>query len=120
MDFSQVEAEYAELKEQYEAGSITEEQFKSQLQDLMLQDFPAAYVEGDAVEGGDALIINREYIINCQNHIAWFLRFFLHSCLFLSVSLLFLSSPLSFHPWMERGESLDKPVTKPAQAIVAS
>lgn len=38
MDFSQVEAEYAELKEQYEAGRITEEQFKSQLQDLMLQD----------------------------------------------------------------------------------
>ena len=38
MDFSQVEAEYARLKGQFEAGSLTEEQFKSQLHDLMLQD----------------------------------------------------------------------------------
>lgn len=38
MDFSQVEAEYTQLKGQFEAGSLTEEQFKSQLQDLMLQD----------------------------------------------------------------------------------
>jgi len=38
MDFNQVETEYAQLKEQYQAGSITEQHFKSQLQDLMLQD----------------------------------------------------------------------------------
>ena len=38
MDFSQVEAEYARLKEQFEAGTLTEDQFKSQLHDLMLQD----------------------------------------------------------------------------------
>lgn len=38
MNFNQVEAEYDRLKGQFEAGTLTEEQFKSQLQDLMLQD----------------------------------------------------------------------------------
>jgi hypothetical protein len=49
MDFSQVEAEYARLKGQFEAGNLTEEQFKSQLHDLMLQD-----------EGGEWWIIGYE------------------------------------------------------------
>jgi len=38
MDFSQVEATFAELKAQYEAGDLTEEQFRAQLQELMVQD----------------------------------------------------------------------------------
>lgn len=38
MDFSQVEAEYERLRGQFEAGTLTEEEFKSQLHDLMFQD----------------------------------------------------------------------------------
>lgn len=38
MDFSSVETRFQELKGQFEAGDLTEEEFKSQLQDLMIQD----------------------------------------------------------------------------------
>jgi formylglycine-generating enzyme required for sulfatase activity len=37
-DFSQVEAEFQKLKAQYEAGTLTEAEFKAQLEKLMLQD----------------------------------------------------------------------------------
>ncbi len=38
MDFFQVERTFAELKAQYEAGDLSEEEFKAQLQELMVQD----------------------------------------------------------------------------------
>jgi tetratricopeptide (TPR) repeat protein len=38
MDFFQVEATFAKLKAQYEAGDLSEEEFKAQLQELMVQD----------------------------------------------------------------------------------
>lgn len=38
MDFFQVEAAFAELKGHYEAGDLTEEEFKAELQKLMIQD----------------------------------------------------------------------------------
>ena len=38
MDFAQVESQYKELKRKYDAGAITEDEFKAQLQDLMIQD----------------------------------------------------------------------------------
>ena len=38
MDFSQVEAEFQRLKGQFEAGTLTEEEFKAQLEELMIQD----------------------------------------------------------------------------------
>jgi hypothetical protein len=38
MDFSQVEAEFQRLKGQFEAGALTETEFKAQLKDLMAQD----------------------------------------------------------------------------------
>ena len=38
MDFAQVEAKFKALKEKYDAGIITEEEFKVQLEDLKIQD----------------------------------------------------------------------------------
>ncbi|MBC8249085.1 MAG: hypothetical protein H8E90_05355 [Anaerolineales bacterium] len=38
MDFSQVEAKYQRFKVQFEAGALTEEEFKAQLEELMIQD----------------------------------------------------------------------------------
>lgn len=38
MDFSQVEAEFRRLRGQFEAGTLTEDEFKAQLQELMIQD----------------------------------------------------------------------------------
>ena len=38
MDFSQVEAEFQRLKGQFEDGAITEDEFKAQLQELMIED----------------------------------------------------------------------------------
>ena len=38
MDFSQVEAEFQRLKGQFEAGAITEDEFKAQLEELMIED----------------------------------------------------------------------------------
>ena len=38
MDFSQVAAEFQRLKAQYDAGTLSEADFKAQLQDLMIQD----------------------------------------------------------------------------------
>ena len=38
MDFSQVAAEFSKLKAQYDAGALTEADFKARLQDLMIQD----------------------------------------------------------------------------------
>jgi hypothetical protein len=38
MDFSKVEAEFKKLKKQFEAGALTEAEFKAQLEKLMLQD----------------------------------------------------------------------------------
>jgi len=38
MDFSQVEAEFERLKAQFEAGALTEAEFKAQLEELMIQD----------------------------------------------------------------------------------
>ncbi len=38
MDFSQVAAEFHKLKAQYDAGALTEANFKARLQDLMIQD----------------------------------------------------------------------------------
>jgi oligopeptide transport system substrate-binding protein len=38
MDFSKVEAEFQRLKRQFEAGALTEAEFKAQLQNLMIQD----------------------------------------------------------------------------------
>ncbi len=38
MDFSQVAAEFRKLKAQYDAGALTEADFKARLQDLMVQD----------------------------------------------------------------------------------
>ena len=38
MDFSKVEAEFQKLKGQFEAGALTEVEFKARLQDLMAQD----------------------------------------------------------------------------------
>ena len=38
MDFSQVAVEFRKLKAQYDAGALSEADFKARLQDLMLQD----------------------------------------------------------------------------------
>jgi len=38
MDFAQVETKFKELKGQYDAGAITEDEFKAQLEELMIQD----------------------------------------------------------------------------------
>jgi len=38
MDFPQVEAEFQRLKGQFEAGAITEDEFKAQLEELMIED----------------------------------------------------------------------------------
>ena len=38
MDFAQVETKFKELKEKYDAGAITEDEFKAQLEELMIQD----------------------------------------------------------------------------------
>jgi len=38
MDFAQVESKYKELKREYDAGAITEEEFKAQLEELMIED----------------------------------------------------------------------------------
>jgi len=38
MDFSQVKAEFQRLKRQFEAGAIADAEFKTQLEDLMIQD----------------------------------------------------------------------------------
>jgi len=38
MDFAQVETEFRELKEKYDAGAITEDEFKVQLEELMIED----------------------------------------------------------------------------------
>ena len=38
MDFSQVDAEFRKLKAQYDAGTLSEADFKARLQDLMVQD----------------------------------------------------------------------------------
>jgi len=38
MEFAQVETKFKELKERYDAGGITEEEFKAQLEGLMIQD----------------------------------------------------------------------------------
>jgi len=38
MDFAQVETRFKELKGKYDAGALTEEEFKAQLQELMIQD----------------------------------------------------------------------------------
>jgi len=38
MDFSQIAAEFHELKAQYDAGGLSEADFKARLQDLMIQD----------------------------------------------------------------------------------
>jgi TM2 domain-containing membrane protein YozV len=38
MDFVQVEAEFERLKAQFEEGALSEEEFKTQLQDLMIED----------------------------------------------------------------------------------
>jgi hypothetical protein len=38
MDFSSVEAEFERLKAQFEAGEVTEAEFKSQVQELMIED----------------------------------------------------------------------------------
>jgi len=38
MDFAQVETKYKDLKTKYDAGAITEDEFKAQLEELMIQD----------------------------------------------------------------------------------
>ena len=38
MDFAQVETKYRELKREYDTGAITEEEFKAQLEELMIED----------------------------------------------------------------------------------
>jgi hypothetical protein len=38
MDFARVEAEYERLKAQFETGGLTEDEFKAQLQELMIED----------------------------------------------------------------------------------
>ena len=38
MDFSRVAAEFSKLKIQFDAGALSEADFKARLQDLMLQD----------------------------------------------------------------------------------
>ena len=38
MDFAPVETKFRESKEKYDAGAITEEEFKAQLEELMIQD----------------------------------------------------------------------------------
>ncbi len=38
MDFHQVEREFRQLKARYDAGTLSEADFKARLQDLMLQD----------------------------------------------------------------------------------
>jgi hypothetical protein len=38
MDFSQIAAEFNKLKAQYDAGTLSESDFKARLQDLMTQD----------------------------------------------------------------------------------
>jgi len=38
MDFAQVETEFRELKEKYDSGAITEDEFKVQLEELMIED----------------------------------------------------------------------------------
>jgi hypothetical protein len=38
MDFARVEAEFARLKAQFERGELTEEEFKAQLEELMIED----------------------------------------------------------------------------------
>ncbi|MFQ5813925.1 MAG: hypothetical protein ACE5I2_12185 [Anaerolineae bacterium] len=38
MDFAQVENKYEELKRKYDAGAIPEDEFKAQLEELMIED----------------------------------------------------------------------------------
>jgi hypothetical protein len=38
MDFARVEAEFGRLKAQFESGALTEEAFKAQLEELMIED----------------------------------------------------------------------------------
>jgi hypothetical protein len=38
MDFARVEAEFGRLKAQFESGALTEEEFKAQLEELMIED----------------------------------------------------------------------------------
>ena len=38
MDFTQVESKYKELKRKYDSGAITEDEFKAQLEELMIED----------------------------------------------------------------------------------
>jgi hypothetical protein len=43
MEFSQVEAEYGKLKAQYEAGTLAEAEFRTRLEELMIEDEPGRW-----------------------------------------------------------------------------
>ena len=45
MDYSQITAEFYRLKAQYDAGGLSEADFRARLQDLMVQDEPGMLVD---------------------------------------------------------------------------